>query len=240
MAADWLHVSVHPPAIRVLAVLGDLHVERLYVAGAFAFWLLQPKRWPPNPQHLAYAAFAFAVGLCWMMSPFMDEGEQVVEDWFKILVFYLLFVTVVNDEKTLRQMALGFVFVMGVYMSHSFKEYLSGRYTFRMGIPRMIGIDTSQGDPNSFGASIVFALPFAALFWNTSKSKLIRFGVVMYLCLSAGCILLTGSRSSLLGPGALVRHRDIAQPASLMGLGLRRHRQSDRVHLPARRLADAL
>jgi O-antigen ligase len=28
---------------------------------------------------------------------------------------------------------------------------------------------------------------------------LIRFGVVMYLCLSVGCILLTGSRSSLLG-----------------------------------------
>ncbi len=194
----YMFLFIHRP-FEFWPALGDLHVERLYVVGVFAVWMLQPKRWLPNPQHLAYAAFAVAVGLCWMMSPFMDEGEQVVEDWFKILVFYLLFVTVVNDEKSLRLMALGFVVVMGVYMTHSFKEFLSGRYTFRMGIPRMIGIDTSQGDPNSFGASIVFALPFAALFWNTSRSKFIRFCVVMYLCLSTGCILLTGSRSSLLG-----------------------------------------
>jgi len=162
-------------------------------------WLLQPKRWLPNPQQFAYMAFAFAVLLCWTMSPYMDKGQQVVEDWFKIVVFYVLFTTVIHDKEKLRQVALGFVIVMGVYMAHSFKEYLAGRHTYRMGIARMIGVDTTQGDPNSFGASIVFALPFAALFWNTSKSKLIRTGVIAYLCLSTGCILLTGSRSSLLG-----------------------------------------
>ncbi len=62
---------------------------------------------------------------------------------------------------------MAFVIVMGVYMTHSFKEYLAGRHTYRMGIARLIGVDTSQGDPNSFGASVVFALPFALLFWNT-------------------------------------------------------------------------
>ena len=29
----------------------------------------------------------------------------------------------------------------------------------------MIGVDSSLGDPNSFGASIVFALPFVRAFW---------------------------------------------------------------------------
>ena len=226
----YMFLFIHRP-FEFWPALGDLHVERLYVVGVFAVWMLQPKRWLPNPQHLAYAAFAVAVGLCWMMSPFMDEGAQVVEG----LVQDPRFLSAVrhNRERREEPSADGarLRVVMGVYMTHSFKEYLSGRYTFRMGIPRMIGIDTSQGDPNSFGASIVFALPFAALFWNTSRSKFIRFCVILYLCLSTGCILLTGSRSSLLGLVLWCAITIIAQPASLLGTGLRRHRRSDRVRL---------
>jgi len=194
----YMFLFIHRP-FEFWTILGDIHLERLYIGCVFLVWLVQPKRWLPNPQHYAYFAFAAAVLVCWVMSPFMDNGQQVVEDWFKIIVFYLLLVTVVDDETKLWYVVLGFVFVMGIYMSHSFKEYLAGRHTFRMGIPRMIGIDTTQGDPNAFGASIVFALPFAALFWNTSRSTWIRLGAVTYFCLSAGCILLTGSRSSLLG-----------------------------------------
>jgi len=198
LLVGYMFLFIHRP-FEFWPMLGDMHIERIYIGMVAVIWLLQPKRWLPNPQQFAYAAFAFAVLLCWTMSPYMDKGQQVVEDWFKIVVFYVLFTTVIHDKEKLRQVALGFVIVMGVYMAHSFKEYLAGRHTYRMGIARMIGVDTTQGDPNSFGASIVFALPFAALFWNTSKSKLIRTGVIAYLCLSTGCILLTGSRSSLLG-----------------------------------------
>jgi O-antigen ligase len=63
----------------------------------------------------------------------------------------------------------------------------------------MIGVDTSLGDPNSFGASIVFALPFVRLFWLTNKDRLVRLFLFGYTGLSALCILLTGSRSSLVG-----------------------------------------
>ncbi|MCE9533194.1 MAG: O-antigen ligase family protein [Planctomycetes bacterium] len=198
LLVGYMFLFIHRP-FEFWPLLGDIHLERLYIGAVFVVWLLQPKQWLPNAQHMAYAAFAFAVLLCWMMSPWAEQGEHVVEDWFKIVFFYCLMVTCVHDEKSLRQLALGFVIVMGVYMTHSFKEYLSGRHTYRMGIARMIGVDTTQGDPNSFGASIVFALPFATLFWRTSRSTWIRLGVVTYLCLSAGCILLTGSRSSLLG-----------------------------------------
>jgi len=194
----YMFLFIHRP-FEFWPLLGDLHFERLYIGGLFLVWMLQPKRWLPNGQHLAYAAFAFTVLLCWIMSPYADKGERVVEDWFKIVFFYCLFVTVVHDERSLRKLALGFVFVMGIYMTHSLKEYMAGRHTYRMGIARMIGIDTSQGDPNSFGASIVFALPFAALFWKTSTSKWMKLGVISYLGLSTLCILLTGSRSSLLG-----------------------------------------
>ena len=181
--------------------LGDLHVERVYMLFTLAVWAIYPgKRWLPNPQHAAYAAFATAVLACWAISPWADKGQNIVEDWFKIVVFYVLLVTTVHDEDGLKQIAVGFLAVMGLYLLHSFREYLGGRFTYRMGISRMIGVDTTLGDPNSFGASIVFALPLVTAFWRASiggtKGKLLLVGYVGLSCL---CILLTGSRGSLLG-----------------------------------------
>ena len=79
---------------------------------------------------------------------------------------------------------------------------MGGKYTYRMGISRMLGVDTTLGDPNSFGASILFALPFVAAVWKSGiggrKAKLALAG---YTALSALCVLLTGSRGSLIGLG---------------------------------------
>lgn len=181
--------------------LGDLHVERVYMLFTLAAWAVYPnKRWLPNPQHAAFAAFACAVLACWVVSPWAEKGQNVVEDWLKIVVFYFLLVTTVHDEEGLKQVAVGFLAVMGLYLLHSCREYLGGRYTYRMGIARMIGVDTTLGDPNSFGASIVFALPIVTALWHAGvggrRGKLLLTG---YVGLSSLCVLLTGSRSSLLG-----------------------------------------
>ncbi len=69
-----------------------------------------------------------------------------------------------------------------------------------MGIARMIGVDTTLGDPNSFGASIVFALPIVVALWKAGTGGALgRWFLLGYVGLSSLCILLTGSRSSLLG-----------------------------------------
>src|SRR5919198_741557 len=159
----YMFLFIHRP-FEVWPFLGDLHVERIYMLGAMAAVALNPgKRWLPNWQHLAYAGFAAAVLLCWGASPFADAGEVTVENWFKVLVFYALLVVTVHDERGLRRILLGFLIVMALYMTHSLREYIGGRASFRMGIYRMLGVDTSLGDPNSFGASIVYALPFVLL-----------------------------------------------------------------------------
>jgi O-antigen ligase len=209
-------------------ILGDLHVERIYMLGLVIAWAVTPgKRWIPNVQHFAYFAFATAVLCCWIMSPWAEDGQVVVENWFKILVFYILFVTSVNDEKGLRRLAAGFLMVMALYMLHSVREFIGGRFTFRMGIVRMLGVDTSLGDPNSFGASIVFALPFARAFWLTCKDRWVKLALLGYFALSGGCILLTGSRSSLLGlvlwGGFIIlrsRHRWLGITAAAIGAPL--------------------
>jgi O-antigen ligase len=181
--------------------LGDLHIERVYMLFTLGVWAVYPgKRFLPNTQHAAYFCFGCAVLFAWAASPWAAQGQPVVEDWLKIVVFYVLLVTCVHDEEGLKTVTVGFLAVMGLYLLHSFREYLGGRHTFRMGIARMIGVDTTLGDPNSFGASIVFALPLVAALWRAGiggrKGRILLTG---YVGLSSLCILLTGSRSSLLG-----------------------------------------
>ena len=50
----YMFLFIHRP-FEFWPTLGDLHVERIYIAVVFLIWLLQPKRWLPNPQHFAYA-----------------------------------------------------------------------------------------------------------------------------------------------------------------------------------------
>ncbi|MBP3954337.1 O-antigen ligase family protein [Gemmata sp. G18] len=181
--------------------LGDMHIERIYMLFMLGVWVIYPnKRFLPNIQHGAYVAFVSAVLFAWALSPWSAYGQPVVEDWLKIVVFYVLLVTCIHDEEGLKHIAVGFLAVMSFYLLHSFREYLAGRHTYRMGISRMIGVDTTLGDPNSFGASIVFALPLVVALWKSGiGGRLGRWALLSYVGLSSLCILLTGSRSSLLG-----------------------------------------
>ena len=202
LLVGYMFLFVHRP-FEIWPVLGDLRVERIYMLGMIVAWAVaSPKRLVPNLHHVAYAAFALAVLLAWLMSPWMERSQPLVEDYFKVVVFYVLLVTTVRDEAALKKVAVGFLVVMGVYIAHSFREFLGGRHVYRMGIVRLIGVDSTMSDPNSFGASVVFALPFVAALWRAGvggrKGKVLLTG---YAGLSMLCILLTGSRSSLLGLG---------------------------------------
>ncbi len=202
LLVGYMFLFIHRP-FEVWPVLGDLRVERVYMLLTLAVWAVHPgKRLLPDLQHAAYLGFAAAVLLAWGLSPWMDQGQPQVEDWLKVLVFYLLLVTSVHDEAALKRVVVGFVGVMGVYLLHSLREFVGGRHVYRMGITRLVGVDSTMGDPNSFGATVVFALPFLVCLWRAGVGG--RFGKLLltgYAGLSVVCILLTGSRSSLLGLG---------------------------------------
>lgn len=181
--------------------LGEIHLERLYMLLTVGVWSLYPdKRWLGNSLQAAVAGLALVVLLAWLLSPWAARGQAVVEDWFKVLVFFVLLTTTVHSEVGLRRMIIGFVGVMALYQLHSLREYLGGRHTYRMGIARMIGVDSSMGDPNTFGASLVVALPIAGALWQSGLGgRWGRLAVVAYAVISGLCVLLTGSRSAFLG-----------------------------------------
>ncbi len=194
----YMFLFIHRP-FEVWPILGELHLERIYMIGALlALAAHGGKKWVPNGQHFAFLAFAVAVVACWVASPWFDKGEETVENYFKVLAFYLMVVLVVHDEGGLRHLLLGFLAVMAVYMLHSLREYIGGRHVYRMSIKRLIGVDESMGDPNSFGATIVYALPFVVPFWLSRPSWYMRCFLIGYVTLSVVCIGLTGSRGSLI------------------------------------------
>jgi hypothetical protein len=196
-----MYLFIHRP-FEIWPALGAYHIERVYMLGTLliaAFW--PRKKWLPNSLHFAFLAMGLAVFISWMVSPWSSTlvSERVVEDYFKVFVFYGLLVTMVHTERDLRRVVLALLVIMTIYLAHSLREYASGRHVFRMGIERMVGVDTSMGDPNSFGATVVYVLPFVLPFWRDPQSRSWRWLMAGYVALSMACVGLTGSRSAFVG-----------------------------------------
>lgn len=218
----YVYLAIHRP-MEIWQSLGDLRPELIFFSLMTLAWAAAGKR-PRSPALLlAIGGMATAFVVSWAMSPWADKAELVVKNYTLVVVFALIMATAVRDERGLYKLVTAFMVVMVLYMLHSVWEYKNGRHVFRMGISRLVGVDTSLGDPNSFGASIVYSLPFLSFFWVYWGRGWKRWLIGMYLLLAVGCVLLTGSRSSLLGAivwaGMLLmqsRHKALA--AVLLGV----------------------
>ncbi len=199
----YMWLFVHRP-FEIWPWLGDLQVERVYMLMMIAYWAVQPnKTWISNRLHIAIVALTLAMTAAWLASPFMgNQGcPEIVEDYFKYLVFYVLVVTSVRDEEGLRKLMLLYLLAVALYTGHSFLEFLNGRCQWRMGVRRMIGVNETIGDANGFASNLVYALPLTVPFWLTRSPGWLRAALVGFTLMAVGCILLTGSRAGLLSLG---------------------------------------
>ncbi|HTK74125.1 MAG TPA: O-antigen ligase family protein [Gemmataceae bacterium] len=196
----YVYLCIHRP-FEIWPALGDLRPELIYFSGMTVAWLAAGKRIRGYALLAAIAGMGGAFALSWAMSRWAgtDQAGLIVKNYAMILVFALMIATTVRDVRGLNALVLAFMAVLTLYMLHSLWEYRGGRHTFRMGIPRLVGVDTTLGDPNSFGATIVYSLPFTRYLWLTWGSVWRRPAVGGYFLLAIGCVMLTGSRSSLAG-----------------------------------------
>lgn len=136
--------------------------------------------------HFLLAPFAF--------NPMDAVGAGI--EYSKMVILYMLILSVVEDELSLKIVVKAFVFSMMFYALHSLWEYHNGRYEYRMGISRMVGVDSTFNDPNAFGASIVLSLPFVYALLRTDASHWFKRLYYGYFGIAVICIVLTGSRSA--------------------------------------------
>ena len=91
-----------------------------------------------------------------------DAAIKEAEEYFKLMVMFFVIILTVKDEQDYRIIVIAFITIMGIYVGKSLWEFLiNGRHFYRMGIHRLIGIDQTYSDPNTFAASIVYSLPLA-------------------------------------------------------------------------------
>src|SRR4051812_43320970 len=111
----WLYV--HRP-FEVWPALGPLQIERIYMLILVLVWLVHPgKGFVSNRIHFALALSTAALVASWLLSSYagFPGCAEVVENYAKVAVFYVLMVTSVRDEKNLRLLLLFFLGSVGLY-----------------------------------------------------------------------------------------------------------------------------
>lgn len=198
LLGGYIWMYVHRP-FEYYRALGDMQIERIYMIVLILGWAISPRKaLVMNRIHIAFAAFVMAFTFCWIISPYRDEASDTVENYYKVIVFYFIFITTVNDEESLRRVVKMYIISVALYMSHSLLEFTNGRCEWRMGIRRMVGVDVTYHDSNAFASTLLLSLPMTFPFWRDATTLKKRLPLLGHCGLAAGCILLTGSRTGFL------------------------------------------
>src|SRR4051812_46491584 len=121
LLGGYMWLFVHRP-FEVWPSLGALQIERAYMLVMLLAWLVSPgKTFLTNRIQAALLLFTLALGAAWLLSPYaaMPGCTDVIENYAKVAVFYVLVITTVRDEKQVRQLVLLFLGAVGLYMAHS-------------------------------------------------------------------------------------------------------------------------
>jgi O-antigen ligase len=195
----YLFLYIYRP-FEIWPILGEFRLELMYMIGVGIYWLaVAEKRVGFNSLTMAVALMALALLTCAFLSPWSDDSLTAIEPWLKFLVFFLMLITAVNDERSLQRLVIALLAIMTLYMLHSSYEFFCGRYVSRMGISRMVGMESTNGDPNAFAMTIVLSLIFVPACWRCFPGRPARAGLTAYLVLSIYCISMTGSRAAFVG-----------------------------------------
>jgi oligosaccharide repeat unit polymerase len=179
--------------------LGPYHIERIYMIGLiFAVTLLSGMRYKHHPIATALLVFFGVICFSVVIAYKPDKALDQVWEYFKLMVLFFVILLTVKNERDFRILVIAFLAITGIYVGKSLWEFIfHGRHIYRMGIRRLVGIDTTFNDPNTFAATIIYSLPFAWAVWKTKPSPRIKKGLIFYGVMSVAAIGLTGSRAGM-------------------------------------------
>lgn len=181
-------------------IFGMLHLERVYMLIFMAIvFFSKDKRFISSPINGAVVCLTSTLVLAGIFGISWSNSWPFIVDYIKYVIFYFMIIISVRSEDDFRLIIFSFVVVMFLYVGKSAWEFfVHDRYIYRMGIKRMVGIDVTYGDPNSFAASICYSLP---LTWALIRSHFEHPGVKLFLwsygLLALVAIVFTGSRSGM-------------------------------------------
>lgn len=130
---------------------------------------------------------------------YLTEVKETLIDVLRLFVVYVLIVNIVDNPRKLRAVVWLYFAAVGVHIVMSVINYYSGVVQVRMGIVRALGSGLSYADPNSHAATITYSLPVMFYFMREYAGKLQTAILVGIGTLGCWNIILTGSRTAMVG-----------------------------------------
>lgn len=180
--------------------LHDLPIERTYavilILCSLIFGKLVVVKSPVNKWIYGFLLLHFAL-IPFSYIPMFAFNQSI--EYAKMALLYVLLLAVVDDEQDLKVVLKAFVISVAIYALHSLLEFQNGRHVYRMGVTRLIGVDSTYNDPNAFGATLLLSFPFVYALVKAENVRWLKLLYYSYFVTGLLCIILTGSRSAFVG-----------------------------------------
>jgi len=199
------------PWSQLVPELADWHVERFWVLAVITVVVGSGSlRLRPSLQTTSVICLLAAMGLSSLCALDGSAAWDRLYDYIALVLLYFALVSVIRTPYQLLFFATCYIVVMAAYLGKAEYEYfVHGAKDHTMGVSRLIGIETSYGHPNGVAASTVLSLPILYCLWKVRKPftetwpRICRIWfprcLVLYFLLATTAVILTNSRSGMLG-----------------------------------------
>lgn len=186
-------------------VIAPLHLERVVGVVALAAMFLAQHRAERrllidgSRQTMLFLFFMVAVLCSIPFAYWRTEAVNGFVEVFKIAVFYILVVHLINTKKRLRTFLWLFSALLFYIAATAFSAYMQGSTFYAQGIDRAVGQTSIAGDPNQLGTTMAATIPLFLLYALHKPLRWVRIPFAIGLVLLVATLSITGSRASLLG-----------------------------------------
>ncbi len=175
--------------IGILVLIATL-VRNKYAHGTFKF--------PVDISSKLLFGFFGLICASWAISYSPGDTQKSIEEFLKLVVFYLIIFYEVDTKAKFDVFLSAFVLLIGMIAFLSFRDYYGGGAIYRMGISRAIGRTSAGGDANTLAGTLATTVPLIVAAYRVYRHALVRIACIGLLGLLLLMIVNTGSRSGLL------------------------------------------
>ena len=177
-------------------VLDKLHLERILMVLVIGSFFSHGNKLRFPPQTKSFLMFFGAMLLAIPLAYWPGNSAAACLKYFEVVLLHLLIVSLMTDEKRIRQLIALMVALTGWLAMTSLILYSNGVREVHMNVERATGLTSSGGDANTLGISLVIGMPLDFLLMRKENDWRLRLLGFVVFAGSAVTVLITGSRTS--------------------------------------------
>ena len=207
----YMALFIIRPWEKLFPWLGVFHFEKIYaIFMIFSVFLSHGNRISFDSQTKSVIVLFLSIFISAIFAVNPSLGMPVVYKYLTLVIFFFIILAVIQTPYQMYFFCFFFIVVMTLYLGKAEWEYfIHGAGTYRMGVWRLMGIESTFGGPNSVAGSIVLSMPITYFLWKSRKLftnswpgfwriNYPRF-LVFYFILALSALVLTNSRSGMSG-----------------------------------------